>query len=223
MKKLLSFGKWSENFIVKFTADENTPLIIKPSLCFLIAASSSEIHSALKDENLQKLISSIDCSPDAEKVSSNIYLNRDTKVCSLSNIFYVDVILVLKPDCPRLKWRTLFANCDLYYYQELEKAMGVDVFRVFTDKVIPSITALLQNNILLVLYIYEMYWVAIRPSTVHMNNLLFGFMSSDPVYHRDIFVFSKCKHMKILCCHLDLLPLVSSPSLAEEFCNWVQS
>ncbi|XP_050104768.1 uncharacterized protein LOC126584420, partial [Malus sylvestris] len=30
-------------------------------------ASSSETRSSLKDENLQKLISSIDCSPDAEK------------------------------------------------------------------------------------------------------------------------------------------------------------
>ncbi|XP_009371119.2 zinc finger HIT domain-containing protein 3 isoform X1 [Pyrus x bretschneideri] len=52
-------------------------------------ASSSEIHSALKDENLRKLILSIDCSPDAEK--------------------------------------------------ELEKAMGVDAFRVFTDKILSTI------------------------------------------------------------------------------------
>ncbi|KAM1764851.1 hypothetical protein ACFX11_004057 [Malus domestica] len=52
-------------------------------------ASSSEIRSSLKDENLQKLISSIDCSPDAEK--------------------------------------------------ELEKAMGVDVFQIFTDKILSTI------------------------------------------------------------------------------------
>ncbi|XP_021806035.1 zinc finger HIT domain-containing protein 3 isoform X1 [Prunus avium] len=52
-------------------------------------ASSSEICSALKDENLQKLILNIDCSPDAEK--------------------------------------------------ELEKAMGVDVFRIFTDKILSTL------------------------------------------------------------------------------------
>ncbi|KAB2600582.1 zinc finger HIT domain-containing protein 3 [Pyrus ussuriensis x Pyrus communis] len=52
-------------------------------------ASSSEIHSALKDENLRKLILSIDCSPDAEK--------------------------------------------------ELEKAMGVDAFQIFTDKILSTI------------------------------------------------------------------------------------
>ncbi|XP_008235535.1 PREDICTED: zinc finger HIT domain-containing protein 3 isoform X2 [Prunus mume] len=51
--------------------------------------SSSEICSALKDENLQKLILNIDCSPDAEK--------------------------------------------------ELEKAMGVDVFRIFTDKILSTL------------------------------------------------------------------------------------
>lgn len=49
-------------------------------------AASTEITDALKNEDLQKLISSIDSSPNAE--------------------------------------------------EELEKAMGVDVFRIFTDKVL---------------------------------------------------------------------------------------
>ncbi|KAB2602063.1 zinc finger HIT domain-containing protein 3 [Pyrus ussuriensis x Pyrus communis] len=48
-----------------------------------------EIHSSLKDEKLQKLILSIDCSSDAEK--------------------------------------------------ELEKAVGVDVFQIFTDKILSTI------------------------------------------------------------------------------------
>lgn len=39
---------------------------------FFDAASSSEIRNALKDESLQKLISSIDCSPDPECVSNLI-------------------------------------------------------------------------------------------------------------------------------------------------------
>ncbi|CAL9023336.1 unnamed protein product [Prunus brigantina] len=43
-------------------------------------ASSSEICSALKDENLQKLILNIDCSPDAEKVSGDIYFNQDQSI-----------------------------------------------------------------------------------------------------------------------------------------------
>ncbi|KAG2716843.1 hypothetical protein I3760_03G147000 [Carya illinoinensis] len=47
-------------------------------------ASSGEIRDALKDENLQKIIRNIDCSPDAEN--------------------------------------------------ELEKAMGVEAFCMFTDK-----------------------------------------------------------------------------------------
>ncbi|XP_004290030.1 PREDICTED: zinc finger HIT domain-containing protein 3 [Fragaria vesca subsp. vesca] len=52
-------------------------------------ASSSELRDALKDESLQKLIESIDCSPDAEN--------------------------------------------------ELDKAMDVEVFRLFTDKILSTI------------------------------------------------------------------------------------
>ncbi|XP_042971589.1 uncharacterized protein LOC122303732 isoform X9 [Carya illinoinensis] len=51
---------------------------------YLLKASSGEIRDALKDENLQKIIRNIDCSPDAEN--------------------------------------------------ELEKAMGVEAFCMFTDK-----------------------------------------------------------------------------------------
>lgn len=39
-------------------------------LLYFHAASSSEIRDALKDEELQKLICNIDCSPDAENVSA---------------------------------------------------------------------------------------------------------------------------------------------------------
>ncbi|XP_059626133.1 uncharacterized protein LOC132269109 [Cornus florida] len=53
-------------------------------------ASSSEIRDALKDEELQKLIYNIDCSPDAEN--------------------------------------------------ELDRAMQVDVFRKFADKILSSIS-----------------------------------------------------------------------------------
>lgn len=53
-------------------------------------ASSSELRDALKDESLQKLIQSIDCSPDAEN--------------------------------------------------ELDKAMDVEVFRIFTDKILSTIS-----------------------------------------------------------------------------------
>lgn len=53
-------------------------------------ASSSELRDALKDEGLQKLIKSIDCSPDAEN--------------------------------------------------ELDKAMDVEVFRIFTDKILSTIS-----------------------------------------------------------------------------------
>ncbi|XP_017188045.1 uncharacterized protein LOC126624130 isoform X2 [Malus sylvestris] len=67
--------------------EEPSQVLQRPQLEAI--ASSGEICSALKDENLQKLILSIDCSPDAEK--------------------------------------------------ELEKAMGVDVFRVFTDKILSTI------------------------------------------------------------------------------------
>ncbi|PRQ25607.1 putative transcription factor interactor and regulator Znf-B family [Rosa chinensis] len=52
-------------------------------------ASSSEICDALKDESLQRLIESIDCSPDAEN--------------------------------------------------ELDKAMDVEMFRIFTDKILSTI------------------------------------------------------------------------------------
>ncbi|KAG2716847.1 hypothetical protein I3843_03G148300 [Carya illinoinensis] len=52
-------------------------------------ASSGEIRDALKDENLQKIIRNIDCSPDAEN--------------------------------------------------ELEKAMGVEAFCMFTDKILSII------------------------------------------------------------------------------------
>ncbi|KAL6210882.1 hypothetical protein ACLB2K_016112 [Fragaria x ananassa] len=52
-------------------------------------ASSSELRDALKDESLQKLIESIDCSPDAEN--------------------------------------------------ELDKAMDMEVFRLFTDKILSTI------------------------------------------------------------------------------------
>ncbi|XP_062021995.1 uncharacterized protein LOC133738460 [Rosa rugosa] len=52
-------------------------------------ASSSEIRDALKDESLQRLIESIDCSPDAEN--------------------------------------------------ELDKAMDVEMFRIFTDKILSTI------------------------------------------------------------------------------------
>ncbi|XP_057479812.1 uncharacterized protein LOC130767073 [Actinidia eriantha] len=53
-------------------------------------ASSSEIRDALKDEELQKLIRNIDCSPDAEN--------------------------------------------------EINKAMEVEVFRIFTDKILSTVS-----------------------------------------------------------------------------------
>lgn len=52
----------------------------QPSFFPPFVASSSEICSALKDENLQKLILNIDCSPDAEKVSGDIYFNQDQSI-----------------------------------------------------------------------------------------------------------------------------------------------
>lgn len=49
---------------------------------FSHAVSSSEICDALKDEDLQKLIYKIDCSPEAENVSQNsaIYYIRYLKL-----------------------------------------------------------------------------------------------------------------------------------------------
>ncbi|KAL6214426.1 hypothetical protein ACLB2K_013860 [Fragaria x ananassa] len=75
-------------------------------------ASSSELRDALKDESLQKLIESIDCSPDAENVS----------VVFVKLISRLDMIVISR---------------------ELDKAMDVEVFRLFTDKVMPHILKLL--------------------------------------------------------------------------------
>ncbi|KAH7577752.1 hypothetical protein JRO89_XS01G0294400 [Xanthoceras sorbifolium] len=68
-------------------ADEPSEVLQKVQLESI--ASSSEIRDALKDESLQKLISDIDGSPDAENA--------------------------------------------------LDKAMEVEVFRIFTDKVLPLV------------------------------------------------------------------------------------
>lgn len=45
-------------------------IVNKISKCGVLAASSSEIRDALKDENIQKLICDIDNSPDPENVSN---------------------------------------------------------------------------------------------------------------------------------------------------------
>lgn len=58
---------------------DNTNLQSFEILCF--AASSSEIHDALKDENLQKLICDIDSSLDPENVSNiTCFFNREKVV-----------------------------------------------------------------------------------------------------------------------------------------------
>lgn len=43
----------------------------------------------------------------------------------------------------------MFGNHVLYYHQELEKAMGVDVFRIFTDKVMPSVATIREYSLLI--------------------------------------------------------------------------
>lgn len=51
---------------------------------FFHAASSSEIRDALKDEELQKLICNIDCSPDAVNVSAGELITGDITLCRIS-------------------------------------------------------------------------------------------------------------------------------------------
>ncbi|KAJ9169714.1 hypothetical protein P3X46_017873 [Hevea brasiliensis] len=67
--------------------DDASEVLLKPQLESI--ASSSEIRNALKDDNLRKLIHSIDCAPDPAS--------------------------------------------------ELDKAMGVEEFRIFTEKILSAI------------------------------------------------------------------------------------
>ncbi|XVE93233.1 hypothetical protein REPUB_Repub01dG0172800 [Reevesia pubescens] len=75
--------------ILVCTKNDDLETVLEATPKFHWNASSSEIHEALKDEQLQKLISDIDRSPDA--------------------------------------------------MNELDKAMGVDVFHIFSDKILSTI------------------------------------------------------------------------------------
>ncbi|WCJ38155.1 Zinc finger HIT domain-containing protein 3 [Euphorbia peplus] len=94
------------------TVDATTQILQEPQLQAI--ACCNEIRNALSDERIRNLISSIDSAADPESVSVLSF--------HLTGTF---MVLVLRPV--------------LNYGQELDKAMEVEAFRLFTDKILSSV------------------------------------------------------------------------------------